>query len=284
MKRFVLVVLLSLASMAKAGGLATELGEVVIQNLEPGKTYNLTEIASLPLVVINTGDSQIDLIIEPQIPTKVKEGYESIPDIKWVKVSQDTFTLSPNGRAITDIIISIPDKKDYLGKCFHVDIWSHAGASPGMISLGLISRILFTITPTFQKIKKNMEARGMGFNLLPYQIKIKGVKGGRVKNVKDTFKIENLSDSLNTYSIESLSVKESLILLEEGYLDTPNPNFLIFSERSFSLAPGKTKEVKMWVAFPDNPTFRKKDYMFVVLVKSEEQPLGLYSRVYVRVE
>lgn len=130
----------------EAAGLSTGFSEVMLENLELGKVYSTKEVAGLPLAVVNTGDEAVDLKIELLLPqeSELKEGFEPIPDLSWVKLEAIEFKgVEPQDAATTDVIISIPDDKKYQGKKYQVFIWSHTVGR--MIGVGLKSKLLFTI-------------------------------------------------------------------------------------------------------------------------------------------
>jgi len=99
--------------------------------------------AKFPLVIKNESDKQIELKLEVLIPeeNEVQDGYEAIPDAGWITLEKDSFIVEPGGEAETDVIISVPNNKEYLGRRFHVFIWSHTiGESLG---IGIKSKLLF---------------------------------------------------------------------------------------------------------------------------------------------
>lgn len=139
------MIILCLSTPLYAGGLSTTFGEVKVENLKIGKEYSLEEVAKFPLIVNNTSDEVLELKVEVLYPKpkELKEDFEPIPDISWITLEKEEFTLKPQEEAKTDVIIRIPDDKKYLGKRYQVYIWSHTvGRSLGV---GLKSRLLFTI-------------------------------------------------------------------------------------------------------------------------------------------
>lgn len=270
--------------LAYAGGLATELGEAVIGDLQIGSSYNLTEVAGLPLVVINTGENEVELRIEPVLEKETKEGYEPIPELSWITISKDKFYLLPQERAVSDIIISIPNDENLLGKRYQVNIWSHTVGEAGRVSLGLSSRLLLRIAEKEKPIPEKSE--GINLLLLPESIELNWVKPGYVydakKEKKVSFIVENRSLVPVECILETLKPSESYALLEEGYLDPPNPAYLILSERKLVLKGYEKKEVCLFAAFPKMKEYGKKNYMFVVHLKGLSIPLGVYSKVYVK--
>lgn len=142
---FLLILIFCLSSHLYAGGLSTTFGEVKLENLKIGEEYSMEETAEFPLVVQNTSDEQLALKVEVLYPKKeeLKKGFEPIPDISWISLEKEEFTLKPQEKAKTDVIIKIPNDEKYAGKKYQVYLWSHTvGRSLGV---GLKSRLLFTI-------------------------------------------------------------------------------------------------------------------------------------------
>ncbi|MCX5713240.1 MAG: hypothetical protein NT033_00160 [Candidatus Omnitrophica bacterium] len=101
--------------------------------------------SKFPLVIKNESDKKVNLKLEILIPKEeeVQQGYEPLPDIKWITLENSSFTVEPNDEAETDVIINIPYDRQYIGRKFHVFILScTTGASLG---LGLKSKLLFSV-------------------------------------------------------------------------------------------------------------------------------------------
>ena len=146
---FVLSLSLVFSSVVKAAGLSTGFSEVALENLEIGKTYSTKEKADLPLVVVNTGKEPVDLKVELLLPeaSELKEGFGAIPDLGWIKLEKTEFKeMKPDEAATTDVIISIPDDRQYQGKKYQVFIWSHTAGK--RIGVGLKSKLLLSIMET----------------------------------------------------------------------------------------------------------------------------------------
>ena len=131
---------------ADASGLTTAFSEVTLENLEIGKSYSTKEVANLALEVVNTGKEEVDLKMELLMPQEqeLKQGYEPIPSLSWIKLEKTEFTkIMPNHTAVTDVLISIPDQKEYKGKKYQAYIWSHTVGET--VGVGLKSRLLIVI-------------------------------------------------------------------------------------------------------------------------------------------
>jgi len=128
-----------------AGGLRTPFGKVTLKNIPPGDTYSMRSDAKFPMVIENTSDRKVQLQLDILAPEEeeVQEGYEPIPDVNWIKLEKDSFSLTAGKKAETDVTISVPDDSKYHGRKFHVFIWSHTiGES---IGVGLKSKLLFSV-------------------------------------------------------------------------------------------------------------------------------------------
>jgi hypothetical protein len=140
------LIVLICACVAEAGGLSTTFSVVTLEDLEIGKTYSTKEVANMPLEIVNTGKEPVNLKIELILaqPEELKEGFEPIPDLSWIKLEKTEFNdIKPNETAVTDVILSIPDKEEYKGKKYQVFIWSHTFGTS--IGVGLKSKLLLSI-------------------------------------------------------------------------------------------------------------------------------------------
>ena len=85
MKKLILVLLATFLWVQPAfcGGLTTTFGEVLVENLPIGKSYSMQKKAKTPLVINNTSEQEVKLLIEVLLPyeSELKEGFEPIPDI-----------------------------------------------------------------------------------------------------------------------------------------------------------------------------------------------------------
>lgn len=142
---FVLAICIAHPYLSYAYGLKTGFGKVILENVPMAKAYSMREDSNFPLVVKNESPRQIKLKLEVLIPeeSEVQEGYEAIPDAKWITLEEDMFTVEPGGEAETDVIIHVPDNEEYLGRKFHVFIWSHTIEES--LGLGIKSKLLFKV-------------------------------------------------------------------------------------------------------------------------------------------
>jgi hypothetical protein len=282
---FALTFVLAVVSYTSAAGIRTTFVKVTLDNLRIGNEYNIREMANLPLAVYNTGDQAIDLKVEPTVPLldELREGYEPIPDVSWILIKQDSFkAVKPDGVAITDVVISIPDAHEHLGKKYQAMVWSHT-VGAGLIACGLKSEILFSISRTEAGAKEDL-------HVFPTEVFVSDVKAGKVFDVKKkgggvTLKVFNRSGENKEFEIESIRVADSPLELKEGYIDCPDPGFLVLSDAAFTLREDEDKEIAMRLAFPENELYAGKRYMFAVHTRVVGEPeSGVYSKIYASLE
>ncbi len=152
--------LLKIPDRAQGLGLSTSFAEVILENLEIGKSYTTKNVARIPLRVLNRGTGAINLKVDVVVPNPgdLKEGCEPIPDASWISFEKDYFpNLKGKETAVTDVIITIPREKKYRGKRYQVYLWSHTISGKGgtSIAVGLNSRLIFSIAGK-KKIKRGL--------------------------------------------------------------------------------------------------------------------------------
>ena len=128
-----------------AYGMRTGFGKVIMEKIPMGRDYSMRKDAKFPLVIENKSDKEMEVKLEVLIPKvgEIQEGYEAIPDANWIALEKDALVIEPNGKSETDVIIRVPDNKEYLGRRFHVFIWSHTMGEA--VGIGIKSKLLFSV-------------------------------------------------------------------------------------------------------------------------------------------
>ena len=139
---------LFLPSYLVAGGLSTNLGEVLIQNLGIGDAYCLKKLANVTLSVVNRGEDTVFVKATPEVPDSVelRHNAEPIPSAAWIELERDSMVLAPGQMGVSDVCINVPQDTTLRGRKFQVMLWSRTIPRPGdFVACGLKSRVLFTI-------------------------------------------------------------------------------------------------------------------------------------------
>lgn len=283
-----LMLLLSLPQDGNTGGISTSFTEVVVRNLSIGKNSAIGQKVGRQLRVRNKGKNSIELKIEVLVPSKseLKQGYEPIPDASWIELEKDYFSVEPSENAVTDVIVTIPRDKKYLGKKYQAYIWSHTvGKGKLPIALGLKSRLLLEISEKERDLSQEFAGR-FDFAVFPDEMLLENIKIGGVydikKVVRKVLEVKNLSRYPHIYEIRSISAKRAGIGIENGYEDCPDPDFLTFNKSKFGLKKKKKTRVKMYLNFPKREEYAGKKYVFVIRIRllEEEFLLNRYLKIY----
>lgn len=284
-----LIVLLCLPQDGNTGGISTPFTEVVVNNLSIGKNYTIGQKVSRQLRVRNKGKDSIELKMEILVPSKseLKEGYEPIPDVSWIELEKDYFSVEPSKDAVTDVNVTIPRDKKYLGKKYQAYIWSHtAGKGNLPIALGLKSRLLLEISEKERDISKEFAGR-YDFAVFPDEMVLENIRIGKVCDIKKivgkVLEVKNLSRYSHIYQLRSISAKRAGATVENGYEDCPDPDFLTFDKADFGLKGKKKGKVKMYLNFPQKEEYTGKKYVFVIRIRLREEEflLNRYLKLYV---
>jgi hypothetical protein len=287
------VIGLGAPAVALAGGLSTQIGEAVIENLQIGQTYNLADLANLYLIVTNSGDAPVDLRMDVQYPDSGQLRLDAavIPDTSWIRLSEDDFVLGAGEKAVSNISISIPHDEKLLGGKYQFNIWSHTVPRDGegmSLAYGLRTRIIFTIDTTVASADESpsTSSTSLDFLLSPAEIYVENVKPGIEfdvgANAGVVLQITNTGDEEQILGLESRPVRESVTSLASGYRDTPDASYLRFDQSTVTIPPKATRSVRMFLDFPGDETYRGQKYMFVIHAYSQSEGVtsGVYSRLY----
>ncbi len=288
-----MLLLLFCVTSAYAGGLRTQLGEVVVENLQIGQTYNLADLANLSLRVTNTSDYRTELRMDFLIPDEVELKHQArpIPNLSWITLTCDSFSLDAGQEAVSDIMISIPDDEQYLGKRFQFMIWSHTVPSSegGMfLATGLKSRIVFT-TDTVRADLPLDSAKPSGnaaFSVSPSEIHLNAVPLGSRYDVRKAngtaLVVKNPTAEELTLRLYSKTVSSTLASVEPGWEDTPDAGYLTFEADEIRIPPQSERTVNLYLHIPSEAGLDEKQLMFLIHVCDETRQVttGVYVRVF----
>lgn len=293
---FVAMLLAAAPLPASAAGMRTKFGEVVVRGLKIGQTYSLKELVNLPYSVVNTGDEEVEILIDtvPVTAQVLKTGYEAVPESpSWVSLAQSRFSAQPNSEVATDVVIAVPNDPALLGRRFQADIWARTRGNRGMLAAGMRSRLLIhvdSVPPTEDELKKkfvNKRLANLDFTLLPTNGTAEdvplGVRLDLRKDRKLSVKIINPNEQALHFRIRSIPNWESLLTRPEGYEDAYNAQWLK-PEKEVVEVPGNTiSETGLLLEIPDLPEARGKKFFFAVGVEILEAEIqtSVYYKLHV---
>jgi hypothetical protein len=284
------VFLISLGLIPLAAGAGTvglslgSFGELLVENLAIGENYSMMKLMNMPFEVKYKGEASVNLSLKATkpLPTEVKPGFEAIPDTNWISFGNSLVAMAPNSTFKTDVNISIPNDKQYLGKKYHVALLASLSSGiPGdtRVQMGVIGKLLFTIAPMEKPVRSSSDqAVNLNFTFEPALLKLEDVQLGQKTNILTADKkpviIKNLSDKEIKCLMTSLDPKKEVSSIYPYYEACPNPEFLQFKEKNIIVAPGKEKPLNMWLEIPDQPEYRGKSYQFVISFSNDAATTG----------
>lgn len=281
------------AIVYSAISLGTKFATVVLENLQPGGVYNVTKLRNLPLIVINSGDAEVDAAVEIEIPAKdeLKEGYEPIPDPSWIKIIPDRFKIAPKEEVRCEVIISIPDDKSLIGKHYQFKIWSHTVGEESF-GVGVVNKMFFsigTLGPESLRMAKMKQALfSVEMDVSPEKIYLTVPAGKKINIAKDLGKAITVVNKGNVdIEVKCESVGNIVKFpIPAEYSFTPDTQWLTFVKDKVKVKKRRMEDVKMILNIPDEEKYYNQKFMFIVKTTpvKPELPMEFYTRVFVTVK
>lgn len=289
-------------SPVSARGIAMRFVDITLEKVDPGVSFNLRTLKSLPLVVVNQDAVEpVDVMVETVIPdgNEMKEGYEPIPNPSWIQIVPNRFRLGPKASASSDVVVTIPEDPKYVGHHYEAIIWAHTetrnkAQSGGVVfETGLRTRFrlsIGTMGPASlqrEKALKKLATINTNFNIAPDSLYLSDpIPVGKTVNLKverkAAFKVVNQSDDPVELKLSAAPADPNM-LPQAGYVDAPDHKWLTIEPEKVSVEGNAIKQVVLKVTIPDKPEYRNKKYMFVVqtTLADESLPLAYKNSLYI---
>lgn len=273
-------------------GLAARFGDVIVENAEIGRTYNLRETLRIPFGVENRSTVEVDVVVEitPPETTIIKEPYEAIPDPSWVRSIPDKIKIGPSSQGFFDLLLTIPNDPSLNGRHFMAIIKARTDGT-GLLGVAVENKLRFSIGPGPDTLKEEKRLKAMSqldFDISPQAIYVVDVTAGKKVDVK---KEQNKSIRVANYSEDILPIKltsspwEPKLFLPPGYEPIPDPSWIRFPKPEANIGGEEIKMISFVVEVPDDPKYKGKK--FAGLVRSGLQTgfwLDAPVRIYIAVK
>lgn len=151
MKNIIIALLLASAmNIPCYAGSLTATGELLIENLVPGKEYHIKDIAGMAFKITNNTDKPMHITVAPVLPDKqlLRKGFKCLPKIGWISVEPKTIVLEPGKTEYPDVVIKLPRNGKLQGKKFQFHVWSRTVPAAGggiKVTSGIESVFLVTV-------------------------------------------------------------------------------------------------------------------------------------------
>jgi hypothetical protein len=280
---------------ARASSFKVNIGELLLQNLQPGQTYDLQELLNMPYRATYDGVQEADVHFTPELPEgehELKPGFEPIPDRSWLVVASTSMPIGAKGTVENNLKFVIPDDDRYLGKKYVVYLWVRTFNKGGGFTVGLGTKSRFLVTIASERASAaDAAVRGqasLNFQLEPQEsLTRKPLKVGKRHTLgrktlgRDVVIVNNDSEP-RTFTLEAIPSSEVVMTLPEGYEWPANPKDLTFKKELLVVKPKGRAVVPAFIQIPEDPALKGKKFFYLARVKPQVQGQGVASSVIAR--
>jgi len=270
----------ALAPPVRALSLRSPAKEIRLEGLRVGKTYSADAFVQT-LELANTGKESISIASRFVLPrdSELKDGYEPIPSLSWIRLKKPRIGLAPGQEARAELTLKIPDKEGLMGGQYQAQ-WIMTARGPTGDAVELSSRILIDLDDSpdvaFKKTGSEKESPpGLAFMLLSKGTIVEDVPLGTHSG--DPQKDEVALKILNSGAQSEAFVMRSGRLIPDAdvppeFEPAPNPHFLRIGSPLMRIGSGDIGIKKLRFAIPNEKRYRGRKWVFLVEVKSEGSP------------
>lgn len=282
------------APEAQAGiGISTRFVDVVLENIEVGKIYNLRQLRNIPYTVKNRGSAAMEIAVEVVIPTKkeISNGYEGVVDPTWVRIVPNRIRVEAGAVGFAEMIIQVPDDQRYVGRHFQAKVIAKS-VDTGMYVVQTESRLRFSTGSGPESLKeerKKMAMMSLDFDVTPDTLFLDGVKIGVKydvkKETKKTVKVTNRAETPLKMKFTSVPYDSARFPIQGEYEPAPDPSWLKFKQPMKEFDPETIESLEPILEIPKDEIHYGKRYVF--LVKTDivmGVDLEVFNKIYVKLE
>lgn len=280
-----MVAVLAGTSRAKIG-LSSQFINVVLENLKPGRSYNLRELKGIPYTVKNRGDAPVEVAIEviPPEPKELVPPYEAIPDPSWITMNPNRAFLGAGEPAFADLTINVPDDPKYVNRHFHGVVWART-LNTGLMAAGVKSNIRFSIgkgPETLAEEERQKHMVELNYEMWPSAMYVLEAKPGSYdvkKQEKKSYKLTNRDDKELTLVVKAVPWTGSK---PTGYETPADVSWARFEPETVTVDAESLKDVKLMLDVPKELKGKKVAFL-VQLTLPIGTVISMANRVYVQV-
>jgi hypothetical protein len=267
----VLFVLAAVTPARAVIGLASRFGDVILEGVQPGRTYSLREAARVPLGVENRGDAETEVVIEFSKPREGNHSkdYEPIPDPSWLKAVPDRLTLAPHSVGFFDLMLTVPDDPKLLRRHFQVQVKARSGGV-GLIGVAVENRVRFSVGAGPESLaaeKKKKAMQRLDFDVTPRELYLVDVPVGKAwdarKEARKSIRVANYAPDPLTVLMTS-EAWDDRVPLPDGYAKIPDPSWIRLKTSTITVGADDIVQASVVVQVPDAPENRGKRWAAII--------------------
>lgn len=261
---YLTVVLSILPVRLEAAGLKVSPAGFILQNIIPGKMYDIYQETGLRLTVYNDDTVDHTYLLSTNSPSewgKWEKGYLEIPDPKWCWFGKNEITVGPNGQGYCSIFLKIPDEERYYNQHWVVVLRVMGKTGPEGIALAINVRIQIE---TESKVDLKGSPDGT-IGIVPSAIVFGN--GGDKKKVT----IFNNTDFPQTYTVYPLKEKEKLrTYISTGFKPLPEPKWLKLNKQNLKILPRSKQTFTVGLSAPGGEMDTNDKWEYIIFVEGKD--------------
>ena len=271
------------AEKPKGMGLSVMPGEMVIQNVMPGKEFDVLEKAGITLTISNNSDKARTYLIAPASPESLSlrniTGYSPLPDPRWLRLEKEEVEISPFSQKQIKMFIAIPQGDKYFNQkwCTALSVSSKPGEK---------EKLALQVTPIYyiETTRKEdlVEAPAGKTGVVPGVIKLNRLPLGLNKKAAK-FRIYNNDQKIHRYKVyvymPAFDPYTRKVISSPNYFWIRDGKWIRPLKKRVRIKPGESKDIEFDINIPQERRNAKKLYEALVFVESD---LGEISFVRVK--
>lgn len=250
-----------------AAAFTINFSDIEVDNVQPGLPISLLQKAGFTLGVNNVDTLSANMCLEVVAPnlSQLKEGYEPIPDVTWIKFDRESCWVKPNQTENFNMIVYVPYNEKLFGKKYEAILMVYT--VEGVLKINLKTKVLISITAERYKaetVQQKIEADQTHNQVIMINPKI--VSSTEV-NLKKNFDLSKLVITNNS------SEKVTLNLYAVGLANVPAvPGLVSFKTPSIELNTKESKTIDISINLPLLRIKKSEPMLFFIGAKDTKNP------------
>jgi len=248
----------------EAAGLKVSPAGFILQNIVPGKVYDIYRKTGLRLTVYNDDTVGHTYLLSTNSPSewgKWEKGYLEIPDPKWCWFEKKKLTVGPSSQGSCSMFLKIPDEEKYYNQHWVVVLRIMGENGPGGIALAINVRIQIE---TESKVALKEIPDGI-IGIVPSTVVLE--KEGGEKKVT----IFNNTDSPQVCAVYPLKEKEKLkTYISSGFKPLPKPNWLKLNKQTLKILPRSKQTFTLGLSVPEGEMGDNEKWEYIIFVEGKD--------------
>lgn len=258
---------------ASALSLRSAATEAFLGDVRPGSVVVLSSAAGIAPSVENAGGEPVEVLVTWEVPPpgRLKDGFDPLPEPRWVVLKGESWTLAPGQKAAPLVVVTFPKDRRLEGAQFQFDCVFRARASAGSEAT-LRTAVLLAVGEAGPGAIPRSDGEG-SLIVSPATARLEGVALGKRQAASSKMfravKLANAGQSQAVVRLTSVREWDETVRLEDGYAPAPNPSWLKTGP-PVRVAAGEVAEAALELEIPGQARYRGRKWAFVVAVDADQ--------------